>query len=85
MDHSEQAKILFDRWALTNRVEQMKDGHRYSVNTYLETVNYKSSNFNFLDVGCGDGWVVRKFAKDPECNVAYGIDLSPNMITCLCT
>ena len=33
-----------------------------------------------MDVGCGNGWVVRKIAQLPNCKKAVGIDKSKKMI-----
>ena len=37
-------------------------------------------NFSFLDLGCGNGWVVRQIAKHNLCNKAVGIDGAEQMI-----
>ena len=34
-----------------------------------------------LDLGCGNGWVVRKVAKNPLCSRAVGIDGAEKMIS----
>ena len=36
--------------------------------------------FKFLDLGCGNGWVVRKAAKNKFCNIAIGVDGALTMI-----
>jgi len=36
--------------------------------------------FRFLDIGCGNGWVVRKMSQKPSCVKAIGIDKSKMMI-----
>ena len=38
------------------------------------------NTFTALDVGCGNGWVVRKMAGHPHCSLAVGIDAAPSMI-----
>ncbi len=37
-------------------------------------------DINFLDIGCGNGWVVRKVVDSPVCQYAYGIDVSNEMV-----
>ena len=37
-------------------------------------------SFNFLDLGCGNGWVVRKVLNNKNCKYALGIDGAPEMI-----
>lgn len=57
----------------------MAEGHRYSVFTFLDSLDW-SSPFSFLDVGCGNGWVVRQTAARHMCTRAVGIDKSSEMI-----
>jgi trans-aconitate methyltransferase len=37
-------------------------------------------NFSFLDVGCGNGWVVRKVSSSALCSRAVGVDGASQMI-----
>lgn len=60
--------------------EQMEKGHKRSVAKILESAKLKRKNFSFLDVGCGNGWVVRRVAADPHCTRSIGIDASAGMI-----
>ena len=39
-----------------------------------------ADSFSFLDVGCGNGWVVRAMAENTKCSRALGIDVSAGMI-----
>lgn len=71
---------VFGDWALSGRDEQMADGHADSVNTMIELATDDLENFTFLDVGCGNGWVVRKLVNQPECHYAPGVDGSEQMI-----
>jgi 2-polyprenyl-3-methyl-5-hydroxy-6-metoxy-1,4-benzoquinol methylase len=70
---------VFDSWALSGRSETMADGHNHSVNMMLNMLN-EVGNYNLMDVGCGNGWVVRKAAMNARCNKAVGVDVSPSMI-----
>ena len=70
---------LFDVWANTGRSEEMEKGHGTTVNQFLDKLSLKD-NFRFLDIGCGNGWVVRKMSQKPLCIKAIGIDKSKMMI-----
>ena len=70
---------LFDTWAKTGRSEDMEKGHRITVNHFLDKLSLKK-NFRFLDIGCGNGWVVRKMSQNSFCVKAIGIDKSKMMI-----
>jgi len=75
---------IFDKWVLKNKDEGMEEGHASSVAAMLDIITRKTNilnnNFNFLDLGCGNGWVVRKFSNNQLCNLAVGVDGSKNMI-----
>jgi len=70
---------LFDAWAETGRSEDMEKGHGTTVNQFLDKLSLKK-NFRFLDIGCGNGWVVRKMSQNSLCVKAIGIDKSTMMI-----
>jgi len=70
---------LFDIWANTGRSEDMEKGHGTTVNQFLDELSFKE-NFSFLDIGCGNGWVVRKISQKNSCIKAIGIDKSKMMI-----
>ena len=70
---------LFDRWAKTGRAEEMEKGHGTTVNKFLDKLTFNKP-FTFLDIGCGNGWVVRKISQLPNCRKAVGIDKSKTMI-----
>lgn len=69
----------FDKWAKNGRSELMEKEHKTNVLKMLKTISFDKS-FLFLDVGCGNGWVVRKISEEPYCKKAIGIDKSKNMI-----
>ena len=69
----------FDKWAAQGRSEEMEVGHGTNVNKFFDKIIF-DKKFTFLDIGCGNGWVVRKMAKIPTCKHAIGIDKSKNMI-----
>ena len=70
---------LFDVWANSGRSEEMEKGHGTTVNQFLDKLSLKE-NFRFLDIGCGNGWVIRKMSQNPFCAKAIGIDKSKMMI-----
>ena len=69
----------FDEWAQNGKAEHMEEEHGKNVLKFLESISFEKS-FTFLDVGCGNGWVVRKIAKERTCKKAIGIDKSKKMI-----
>ena len=69
----------FDEWAINGRAELMEKEHGKNVSKFLDKISFNRP-FTFLDVGCGNGWVVRKIASDPNCKKAIGIDVSKKMI-----
>lgn len=72
-------RATFDKWAKNGRAELMEKEHGKNVMQFLKSVSFDKS-FSFLDVGCGNGWVVRKIAEESHCKKAIGIDKSKNMI-----
>ena len=76
----DETKKLFDEWAVTGRAEEMETGHGVTVNKFLDSISFDKP-FSFLDVGCGNGWIVRKIAQLPNCKKAVGIDKSKKMIS----
>ncbi|MBI1662620.1 MAG: class I SAM-dependent methyltransferase [Nitrosopumilus sp.] len=69
----------FDEWAQNGRAELMEVEHGKNVSKFLESISFDES-FSFLDVGCGNGWVIRKIGKEKNCKKAIGIDKSKKMI-----
>ena len=69
----------FDKWAQNGRAELMEEEHGKNVLKILESISFDKP-FTFLDVGCGNGWVIRKIAKEKNCKKAIGIDKSKKMI-----
>lgn len=75
----DEVRKTFDKWALNGRAELMETEHGENVLKFLKTVSFEKP-FTFLDVGCGNGWVVRKIAKEKNCKKSVGIDKSKKMI-----
>ena len=72
-------KKTFDKWAQNGKAELMEKEHGNNVSKFFQTISFDKP-FTFLDVGCGNGWVVRKIAKENNCKKAIGIDKSKKMI-----
>ena len=75
----DRVRKTFDKWAQNGKAELMEIEHGKNVLKFLETIPFDKS-FTFLDVGCGNGWVVRKIAKEKNCKKSIGIDKSKKMI-----
>ena len=74
----------FNLWATDGRDEKMEKNHLESVNKMIDIIETKNKilkeHFKFLDIGCGNGWVVRKFLDYNNCKYSMGIDGAENMI-----
>ena len=79
------ATDVFGEWARIGKDEGMEEGHASSVdemlNFSLKERNLINKSFNFLDLGCGNGWVIRKVVKENLCDVALGVDGAEDMIS----
>jgi ubiquinone/menaquinone biosynthesis C-methylase UbiE len=69
----------FDDWAINGKAESMEKGHGINVLKFLKKISFDKP-FSFLDVGCGNGWVIRYVSDMPTCKKAIGIDKSKKMI-----
>ena len=78
------ATDVFHDWALRGKDEGMERGHALSVGEMIDFISVKSeqrgTNFSAVDVGCGNGWVVRILADIQLCQQAIGIDGAKAMI-----
>ena len=74
----------FNKWAILDKDKGMERGHASSVSKMFDIFLNESSiidnPFNFLDLGCGNGWVVRKILENKNCTYALGVDGAPEMI-----
>ena len=79
------ATDVFGEWARIGKDEGMEEGHASSVDEMLKFSlkerNLINQRFNFLDLGCGNGWVVRKVINNNLCEIAIGIDGAEQMIS----
>jgi 2-polyprenyl-3-methyl-5-hydroxy-6-metoxy-1,4-benzoquinol methylase len=76
---------VFGDWAEIGKDQGMEKSHAIPVD---EMINFAlnerlkiDEKFSFLDLGCGNGWVVRKVANNALCNRAVGIDGAQQMIS----
>ena len=75
------ATELFSYWAEIGKDKGMAEAHSPAVNQILrQALAGNKSHFNFIDAGCGNGWVVRKVREMPFCLSACGIDGAKGMI-----
>ena len=74
----------FNNWAIKNKDKAMQEGHIDAVNEMFNLIRAKTKIFNkpfkFLDIGCGNGWVVKKISESKNCILAEGIDGASEMI-----
>ena len=78
------AVAVFNEWAELDKDLGMEKGHADAVTEMLDFAlkeRHRINNeFTFLDLGCGNGWVVRRIFDDPLCSKAQGIDGANQMI-----
>ena len=78
------ATEVFGEWAEEGKDVDMEKTHAMPVNEMIdfaleERINI-GKNFSFLDLGCGNGWVVRDVAQNKLCDRSVGIDGAKQMI-----
>ena len=78
------ATEVFNQWAQVGKDKGMEQNHAKSVEDMLNFAlreRYSiEKKFNFLDLGCGNGWVVQRIAKEQLCYESVGIDGADQMI-----
>ena len=71
------ATDVFGEWAQKGKDEGMEKSHAIPVDEMIEFALKErleiNKTFSFLDLGCGNGWVVRKIANNILCNQAVVI------------
>ena len=70
---------LFDNWSNSGRAEDMEKGHKTTTLPFLNSLKL-NNKFSFLEIGCGNGWIIRNIVKKDNCIRALGIDKSFGMI-----
>ena len=75
---------IFGEWAEQGKDVGMENTHAMPVKEMidfaLEEREKIGKNFSFLDLGCGNGWVVRDVANNTLCGQSVGIDGARQMI-----
>ena len=73
----------FNNWAKIGKDVGMENGHANSVSQMINIFEKRFDVNNvksMLDLGCGNGWMLRKLASKYSLNVGLGIDGSEEMI-----
>ena len=64
---------VFDEWAISGKDKGMEISHADSVSEILDYALSRlktiDNKFTFLDIGCGNGWVVDKLSKKENCKI----------------
>ena len=75
---------IFGEWAEQGKDVGMENTHAMPVNEMIDFALEERANigknFSFLDLGCGNGWVVRDVAQNKLCDRSVGIDGAKQMI-----
>ena len=80
MDYTRLATDVFSEWAEQGRDIGMEKGHSASVSEMLEAaIPNLPQPFSAIDIGCGNGWVVRKLTT-LGANRSEGVDGASEMI-----
>jgi len=74
----QKAALEFDQWALAGRAESMAEGHRAALVQAIANWSFSQEDRG-LDVGCGNGWVLREMVGRGA-GSTLGVDISPKMI-----
>ncbi|MDB4028979.1 class I SAM-dependent methyltransferase [Gammaproteobacteria bacterium] len=78
------ATEVFGEWAEQGKDAGMEKGHALAVEDMISFAIQERAgrerSFSFLDLGCGNGWVVRRVENDPLCVRSVGIDGAKQMI-----
>lgn len=72
-------RAVFDEWAAEGRDEGMAEAHGPVARRVLDRLDLPPDG-RFLDIGCGNGYAVRRVADRLPRGAAVGIDASPEMI-----
>lgn len=78
MNEYTQLATEFDQWANSGRGASMAQGHWDVTMQMLDSSN-TSFDGNCLDVGCGNGWLVREMLRRGA-QQGLGVDISPQMV-----
>ena len=80
----QKATDVFGEWAEKGKDRGMERSHAIPVDEMISFSLKERSNiskkFSFLDLGCGNGWVVRNVISNILCTRSVGIDGAKQMI-----
>ena len=79
LEHEEQIRRLFNRWAADGRAERMERQHRWITEQAIDRMELGPSE-RILDIGCGEGWTCRLLSSHCPEGAIVGIDVSEEMI-----
>jgi arsenite methyltransferase len=79
VNHDEQLRQEFNRWAEAGRGEGMEQDHLPIVLPMLALMNMRQDEA-ILDVGCGTGWLCRLLARGVPRGRVVGLDVSDEMV-----
>lgn len=73
---------LFNKWVDLGKDDGMVTNHRPSVDYMISLIpkTLISQKFSFIDIGCGNGWVVQNIRNKKNCIKSVGIDGAEKMI-----
>ena len=73
---------LFSTWADNDRDSVMADGHRKSVAEMMDGLGsmFKMEDKTILELGCGNGWVLRDVFSKYDIKSYFGVDGAKSMI-----
>jgi ubiquinone/menaquinone biosynthesis C-methylase UbiE/uncharacterized protein YbaR (Trm112 family) len=77
------ATEVFSAWAAAGWDQGMAETHAMAVREMLEAAMSAlrgATDVTAIDIGCGNGWVVRMLRKHPACSSVTGVDGSAAMI-----
>jgi SAM-dependent methyltransferase len=72
-------RAVFDSWAQGQRADDMAASHAPVARVAIDRLHLGRAA-RFLDIGCGNGYVVRWAAAAAPDGLALGIDVSPEMV-----
>ena len=78
------ATDIFDVWAINGKDKGMEKGHSKSVDRMIqiaiEKIPINQDRISIADIGCGNGWMLRKILSISSKFRGLGIDGAKNMI-----
>jgi len=73
----------FNAWAQMGKDRGMENGHAASVDRMIDILcdQYDTNNMkSMIDLGCGNGWMLRKINSRLSLDMSLGVDGAPLMI-----